>query len=94
MNDATTREARIRAVLAQAFPDADIALVDESHLHRGHAGAREGKGHFRLGITSAAFEGQLPLARHRRVFEALHELMTTDIHALSIDARTPHERGR
>lgn len=94
MNDAATRETRIRAALVQAFPEADITLVDESHLHRGHAGARDGRGHFRLGITSPVFDGQLPLARHRRVFEALQELMATDIHALSIDAKTPQERGR
>jgi BolA protein len=94
MIDSARREARIRTILAQAFPDADITLVDESHLHRGHAGARDGKGHFRLGITSSVFEGQLPLARHRRVYEALDELMATDIHALSIDAKTPHERSR
>lgn len=94
MNDPATRAARIRAALELAFPGAEIELDDESHLHRGHAGAREGKGHFRLGITSALFEGQLPLARHRRVFDALHDLMATDIHALSIDARTPRERGR
>ena len=94
MNDATTREARIRATLARAFPDAEITLVDESHLHRGHAGARDGRGHFRLGITSPVFAGQLPLARHRRVYDALQDLMATDIHALSIDAKTPQERGR
>lgn len=89
MSEAATRVARIEAALRAAFPDARFSLVDESHLHRGHAGAREGKGHFRLQIESAAFAGLLPLARHRRVFAALKSLMDTDIHALSVDARTP-----
>lgn len=79
----------IRTALAAAFPGAVIELEDESHLHAGHAGATTGRGHFRLRIESAAFIGLTPLARHRAVFAALGTLMQTDIHALSIDARTP-----
>jgi BolA protein len=94
MSDASPRLLRIRAALEAAFPDAALELVDESHLHRGHVGAREGKGHFRLAITSPAFDGLAPLARHRAVFAALGPLMESDIHALAIDARTPRERGR
>ena len=56
-----------------------------------HAGARDGRGHFRVRIVSTAFRGQLPLARHRAVYAALGELMQTDIHALAIDARAPEE---
>ncbi len=93
MSDAATRPARIEATLAAAFPGARYTLTDDSHLHRGHAGAREGKGHFTLAITSAVFDGQPLLARHRKVFAALSELMDSDIHALSIDAKTPRERG-
>lgn len=77
----------IRGALLQAFPDAQLVLVDESHLHHGHAGAASGRGHFRLQIVSSAFAGQLPIARHRAVYAALGHLMQTDIHALSIDAR-------
>ncbi|MEZ5444257.1 MAG: BolA family protein [Gammaproteobacteria bacterium] len=66
-------------------------IVDESHLHAGHAGARSGRGHYRLRIVSRQFEGLLPLARHRAVYEALGEMMQTDIHALSIEALTPEE---
>jgi len=91
MSDAPTRVARIEAALRAAFPDAAFTLVDDSHLHRGHAGARDGKGHFRLQIVSTAFAGLLPLARHRRVFAVLKTLMDTDIHALSVDARTPDQ---
>lgn len=94
MSETLPRADRILATLESAFPGAELELVDESHLHRGHAGARDGKGHFRLAITSAGFEGQSPLARHRAVFAALAGLMATDIHALAIDARTPRERGR
>jgi len=93
VSDASTRVARIREALAVAFPDAEIALDDDSHLHRGHVGAREGKGHFSVRLTSPVFEGLLPLARHRKVFAALGPLMETDIHALSIDAKSPRERG-
>lgn len=81
------RIARIEARLRAAFPDARIAIEDESHLHAGHAGAQTGRGHFRVSITSVAFAGLPPIARHRAVYAALGELMQTDIHALSIDAQ-------
>ncbi|MSQ68147.1 MAG: BolA family transcriptional regulator [Gammaproteobacteria bacterium] len=89
MSSAADRSTKILTALRQAFPTAELALSDESHLHRGHAGAREGKGHFRLSITTPEFAGLAPLARHRRVFAALEALMASDIHALSIDARAP-----
>lgn len=82
-----TRIERIAAALNARFDDARIDIEDESHLHAGHAGAATGRGHFRLRIVSAAFAGQSPIARHRLVYAALGELMQTDIHALSIDAR-------
>jgi BolA protein len=83
------RMPRIRARLAAGFPGAGIELEDESHLHAGHAGARSGRGHFKLQITSETFTGMSPIARHRAVYAALGELMQTDIHALTIDARVP-----
>ena len=79
--------ARLDAALA---PDA-LDIEDESHRHAGHAGARDGRGHFRVRIVSAAFSGKSALARHRAVYAALGDLMQTDIHALAIDARTPEE---
>lgn len=88
------RRALITDRLQRAFPDARLELEDESHLHRGHVGAREGRGHFRLSITAEVFAGQAPLARHRTVYAALGDLMATDIHALSIDAKAPLERGQ
>ncbi|NKF22659.1 BolA family protein [Solimonas marina] len=89
MSDA--RIARIEAALVAAFAPDVLKIDDESHLHAGHAGARSGRGHYRVEIVTDAFAGQAPLARHRAVYAALGELMTTDIHALSIQARTPSE---
>ena len=85
------RPAAIRAALEAALAPVSLEVVDESHKHAGHAGARDGRGHFAVSITSEAFAGLAPLARHRRVYAALGDLMTTDIHALSIHARTPTE---
>jgi BolA family transcriptional regulator, general stress-responsive regulator len=85
------RPAAIRAALEAALAPLALDVVDESHKHAGHAGARDGRGHFAVSITSEAFAGLAPLARHRRVYAALGDLMTTDIHALSIQARTPAE---
>lgn len=87
------RPAAIRAALEAALQPSELELVDESHKHAGHAGARDGRGHFALRITAAAFAGLAPLARHRRVYAALGDLMQTDIHALSIDARAPGDAG-
>ncbi len=80
----------IRARLATLAP-LELVVEDESHHHVGHAGARDGRGHFRVQIVSAAFAGLAPLARHRVVYAALGELMQTVIHALSIQARSPNE---
>ncbi|MDY0023114.1 BolA family protein [Arenimonas caeni] len=85
------RPAAIRAALEAALAPEALEIVDESHKHAGHAGARDGRGHFRVDIVSAAFAGVLPLARHRKVYAALGTLMETDIHALSIHARAPGE---
>jgi BolA protein len=85
------RAAAIRAALEAALAPLALDVVDESHKHAGHAGARDGRGHFAVSITSEAFAGLAPLARHRKVYAALGDLMTTDIHALSIQARTPAE---
>lgn len=75
----------------QVLAPTSLALVDESHKHAGHEGARDGRGHFVVEIVSEVFAGLTPLARHRRVFEALGSLMQTDIHALTIKAKTPGE---
>ena len=84
------RVARIRARLQQLSPS-ELDIEDESHKHAGHAGARDGRGHFRVRVVAAAFSGESLLARHRRVYAALGDLMQTDIHALALDARAPEE---
>ena len=84
------RAERIRARL-QLLAPSELAIEDESHKHAGHAGARDGRGHFRVRIVAAAFSGESLLARHRRVYAALGDLLQTDIHALALDARAPEE---
>jgi BolA family transcriptional regulator, general stress-responsive regulator len=81
------REQRVEAIhglLDTAFAPSILEVVDDSHRHAGHAGAADGRGHFRVRIVSLAFAGMAPLARHRAVYAALGGLMQTDIHALSI----------
>lgn len=85
------RTQRIRNLLGEGLQARDVEVIDDSHLHVGHAGARDGRGHFRVRITSAAFEALRPIQRHQLVYRALGEMMQTDIHALSITALTPAE---
>lgn len=85
------RVAAIRAALEQALAPERLEVEDDSARHAGHAGARDGRGHFNVTVVSSAFEGLAPLARHRAVYAAVGTLMETDIHALAIDARTPAE---
>jgi BolA protein len=84
---------RMRTLLQAAFAPQKLEVVDDSHRHVGHAGARDGRGHFSVDIVSDRFEGSAPLARHRAVYAALGNMMATDIHALSIVAATPAERA-
>jgi len=81
----------IEELLVQALAPESLQVEDESHLHIGHAGAKDGRGHFRVTIVSDKFCGQTMLARHRAVYEALDELLKTDIHALSIEAISSNE---
>ena len=83
----------IRTQLRDALHSQQIEVVDDSHLHAGHAGAREGKGHFRVRVVSDDFRGLRSLQRHQLVYRSLNDLMQTDIHALSITALTPDEAG-
>lgn len=69
-----------------------ITVIDESHKHAGHAGAREGgESHFQLAIVSPDFTGKNRVARQRDIYRILKEEMAGPIHALSIDARSPQE---
>ncbi|MBX3677413.1 MAG: BolA family transcriptional regulator [Rhodocyclaceae bacterium] len=68
-----------------------LDIADDSAKHAGHAGAREGGGHYRLTIVSARFAGCGTVQRHRLIYEALGPMMRREIHALSIKALTPDE---
>jgi len=87
----TDRVAMIRERLEAGLAPDELDIVDESHLHIGHPGARDGRGHFRVRVVSDVFAGLPRLARHRRVYAAVGDLMTTDIHALNIEALSKNE---
>ena len=87
----TERIARMRVELERALETEAIEIIDDSHLHSTHAGAREGKGHFRVRVVARAFDGLRTLQRHQLIYRALGDLMHTDIHALGIVALTPDE---
>lgn len=78
-----------RAALLQerlaALEPSSIQIIDESHMHAGHAGARDGASHFRVIISSPRFAGLNPLARHRLVYDRVHDLIPHPIHALAIE---------
>ena len=80
----------IDAALAAALRPAQLEVQDDSHLHAGHAGAREGR-HFSVRIVSERFKGLSRLARHRLVYDAVASLIPRGIHALAIEARAPGE---
>ncbi|MDJ0701450.1 MAG: BolA family protein [Woeseiaceae bacterium] len=86
------RVERIEKRLTDALDPTEILVKDQSHLHAGHAGAQDGMGHFEVLIVSSGFEGISRIARHRIVFDALGDMMQTDIHALKIRAYAPDER--
>lgn len=82
----------IRARLSPLSPES-LEVFDDSHEHAGHAGARDGGGHYQLVIVSREFAGKPQVARHRLVYQALADLMPGRIHALAIRAYTPEEMG-
>ena len=82
--------AEIKARLAALTPQ-HVEIIDESALHAGHAGAKSGGGHYQLTIISPAFSGLNIVARHRAIYQALGDLMSTRVHALSITAYSPEE---
>jgi len=90
---AANRIKMIKKVLEEKFSPLEIEVLDESHKHVGHLGARSGKGHFKLTIISKRFEGLPMIQRQRLVYRALASLMETDIHALSMSTLTPSEIG-
>ena len=81
------RVASIEAILRDTFEPEFLQVKDQSHLHAGHAGAKDGRGHFDVTIESTQLQGLPRVECHRRIYEALGDLMTTDIHALRIKLR-------
>jgi BolA protein len=86
-----SRADRLEARLRAALQPAELRVVDDSHLHAGHAGAASGHGHFTVQLVAERFTGLPVVRRHRLVYEAVGDMMTTDIHALSIQALAPGE---
>lgn len=81
---------RIRARLTEAFRPLALDVVDESELHKGHAGHRpEGESHFRVRITAEAFRGKSRLAAHRMIYGELAGEIAKGVHALAIEAKAP-----
>jgi BolA protein len=85
------RISAIRTRLQEALAPEMLEVDDESHLHAGHAGARDGRGHFRVTVVSTRFSGIPRIRRHQLVYGALGSLMQTEIHALAIHALAPEE---
>ena len=85
------RVAQIRSRLEAELSPEELDVVDDSHRHAGHAGARDGRGHFQVRILSRRFAGKRTVERHRMVYAALGSLMQTDIHALGLVALSPED---
>ena len=85
----------IREKIAAALDPERIEVVDESHLHVGHAGARlEGETHFRVTVVASSFAGLSRMERQRRIYAILAEEMRERIHALGLTTLTPQEAER
>jgi BolA protein len=81
----------IRRLLERAFAPGALEVIDEGHLHVGHAG--EGGGHFRVRITSVAFAGKTRVQQHQMVYTAVADLMGHGIHALAIETSAPDQES-
>jgi BolA protein len=85
-----TAQERIARTLRDAFHPARLNVVDESHLHKGHAGHRpEGETHFRVRIAADSFAGRSRVEAHRMVNAALAEEFARGMHALAIEIEKP-----
>lgn len=87
----SNRMQHMREKLMAEFAPQECELIDDSALHVGHPGAAGGGGHYRLRLVSEKFNGHNRIARHRLVYDCLHDMMQRDIHALAITALTPAE---
>jgi BolA protein len=85
------RRDRLTSRLEEGLGPDHLEVIDDSHRHAGHAGAADGRGHFTVLIVSQRFARLGTLKRHKLVYEVVGDMMTTDIHALSIQALAPGE---
>lgn len=81
----------MRELIGVALAPEQLEIRDDSALHAGHAGARDGAGHYAVRLVAPVFTGLPMLKRHRLVYQSLASMMPREIHALSIDARAPGE---
>ena len=88
------RKAEILRLLNEAFSPETLGVEDESHLHEGHEGAKDGRSHFWLLFIAEIFEEKTMIERHRMIYRVLDDMMRLDIHALAIDAWSPDELDR
>lgn len=94
MSEAPDRRGRIEASLRASLQPIHLEVLDESHLHVGHAGAQSGAGHFRVLIVSESFEGKSRIERQRLVYGALSDEIGPEIHALAMKTLTAEEWQR
>lgn len=85
------RRERLAGRLTDGLGPDHLEVIDDSHRHAGHAGAADGRGHFTVLIVSQRFAGLSTLERHKLVYQVVGDMMTTDVHALSIQALAPGE---
>jgi len=91
MAQESTTSSQIQDALQAAFQPSLLTIQDDSAKHAGHAGAKDGGGHYHIVIESSMFAGQTLVRRHRQIYTALKPLMGSAIHALAIEAIAPGE---
>ncbi len=82
--DNSARIEKMNQLIADALQPEQLDIIDDSHKHIGHAGTKGGLGHFTVVIKSDALEGKRMIQQHRMIYDALGDMMQTDIHALAI----------
>ena len=85
---------QIKRQLTAALQPELIEIIDNSAAHSGHAGAREGGGHYHITIVAEAFEGKSLVQRHQLIYQALGDMMKQQIHALGINSLSPSEKTK
>jgi BolA protein len=93
MQAISTTASHIQDALQATFQPTTLLVHDDSAKHVGHAGAKDGGGHYHIVIVSSMFVGQTLVRRHRQIYTALKPFMGSAIHALAIEALAPGEAG-